>query len=68
MIQNRRFVFLSGRFNGDFDKLVLPSILFFNTNHKAFKERRRPGFVLMLSWWDFHIGVVMVFKHVDNGQ
>jgi hypothetical protein len=56
-----RYYFSIGRSKGDPEKLVLPSIVFVNANHKAFEEVRHRGFMLCLGWWDFSIKIGLFF-------
>ena len=46
----------------DVEKMVLPAIVYINTNHKSFKETRRKGFMICFGWWDWSIkiGAIMI--------
>lgn len=50
-----RFYFKVGRDKAYPEKRVLPTILFINTNHEAFTDVRRRGFMLCFGWWDFAV-------------
>lgn len=57
----RRFYFDIGRAKSDVEKCVLPTILFINTNHNAFTNLRRKGFLLCFGWWDFSVKFGLFF-------
>ncbi|QQO97175.1 hypothetical protein Nekkels2_77 [Cellulophaga phage Nekkels_2] len=54
--------FSIGRNKEDVEKLVLPSIVYINTNHLEFKETRRIGFMLIFGWWDWSIKIGIIKK------
>jgi len=60
-IYNVKWRFLIGRRKADTEKAVLPTILFINTNHPAFTDFRRKGFMIVIGWWDFSIKFVAFF-------
>ena len=45
----------AGKNAADPEKVVFPTILFINSNHPAFEDVRRPGFMICLGWWDYSI-------------
>jgi hypothetical protein len=55
---HRRFKI--GRDKADPEKCVLPTILFINTNHKAFEQDRLPGFMIIFGWWDYSIKIGLI--------
>ena len=52
---NLNYRFKIGRDKEDVEKLVIPSIIFINTNHESFKETRLKGFMVCFGWWDYSI-------------
>lgn len=60
-INNINYRFLIGRNKEDVEKMVLPAIVYINTNHEAFKEDRMRGFLICIGWWDWSIklGIIL---------
>ena len=56
-IYSVRWRFIASRTPEDVEKMVLPSIIYINTNHKEFKETRRKGFMICFGWWDWSIKI-----------
>lgn len=51
----KAFQFKAGRHNSDPERRILPTIVYVNTNHKAFDDLRTPGFVIAFYWWNFYV-------------
>lgn len=51
----------AGRSIDDPEKAVLPTIVVINTNHNSFGDIGRPGFSIMLAWWDWAIQMAIVY-------
>ena len=49
-----------GRSKLDCEKMVLPSVVYVNTNHPAFKDTRRSGFMICIGWWDWSIKIGII--------
>jgi len=56
-----RYRFIIGRTPEDPEKCILPTIMFINTNHSAFKEVKTQGFMVVFGWWDYSIKIGMLF-------
>jgi len=56
-----RYVFLKfGRDRADAEKVIIPTIIYINTNHESFKPMRRVGFVICFGWWDWSIKIGVI--------
>ena len=53
--------FTADRTPEDPEKTILPALLFVNSNHPAFEDIRRPGFMLCLGWWDYSLKFCVFF-------
>lgn len=56
-IYNVRWRFIASRNKEDVEKMVLPGIVYINTNHESFTDVRRKGFMICIGWWDWSIKV-----------
>lgn len=57
IVKNVTWRFSASRTPKDAEKMVLPSIIYINTNDKSFKEARRKGFLICIGWWDWSIKI-----------
>lgn len=44
----------------DCEKMVLPAIVFINTNHKSFTDLRKKGFMICVGWWHWSIKIGII--------
>jgi len=56
-----KIYFKAGRNSSDPEKVILPTLMFINSNHEAFEDVRRPGFMLCIGWWDYSIKFGLFF-------
>ena len=52
--------FKIGKAKADCEKMVLPGIIFINTNHESFEDDRREGFMIFLGWWHWSISFGLI--------
>ena len=52
--------FTAGRNKQDCEKMVLPAIVFINTNHESFTDVKRKGFLICIGWWDWSIKIGII--------
>jgi hypothetical protein len=51
--------FIMGRDKQDAEKMLLPAIVFINTNHNSFNYRKK-GFMICIGWWDWSIKIGLI--------
>lgn len=60
-IKNNYLSFKIGREKDDPEKLLLPGIVFINTNHYSFEDKSK-GFMIFIRWWNYSISFGLIIK------